>query len=117
MLLNSMNMASATPTATSVLCVWCTTTLSMMTCVNSGVVRPTNWMATEASSTSRQMDLYFSNCGMNQRKPKPGRSMLPSGSDAPAPALAAPTSRISFSNTRGKSATAMYRGSFSPARR
>ena len=55
--------------ATSVLCVWWTTTLSMTTCVKSGVASPTSWMASEASSTSRQMALCRASSGTNQRKP------------------------------------------------
>lgn len=45
-------------------------TLSMMTWVNSGVARPTSWMARLASSTSRQMRLWRSSSGTNQEKPK-----------------------------------------------
>jgi hypothetical protein len=44
-----------TPTATRVLLVWCTTTLSITTWVNKGVTKPTSCKARDASSISRQM--------------------------------------------------------------
>ena len=81
--MNSMNSTSATPITTSVLCVWCTTTLSMMTWVKSGIARPISWITSEASSTSRQTRLCFSSSGMNQRKPKRAeRRSMSSGSAA-----------------------------------
>ena len=67
---NTMNMMSAMPTTHSVLRVWCTTTLSITTWVKSGVASATSWMASEASSTSRQIFLCLSNSGMNHLKPK-----------------------------------------------
>ena len=54
----------------SVLVVWCTTTLSMITCVPSGVARAMSWMKRDAESTSRQTALWRSSSAQNQRKPK-----------------------------------------------
>ena len=62
----------------SVLTVWCTTTLSMTTCVKSGVASASSWIASEASSTSRQIGLCLSSSGTNQRKPN-GRGRLGAG--------------------------------------
>ena len=67
-----MNTARPMPITISVLWVWWTTTLSMITWVNSGVPSASTWMISEAISTSRQMRLCFSSSGMNQWKPKCG---------------------------------------------
>ena len=65
-----MNIARPSPTTQSVLSVWCTTTLSITTCVKIGAARPASWIASEASSTSRQMRLWRSSSGTNHLKPK-----------------------------------------------
>ena len=69
--LKSMNTASAIAITTSVLVVWWTTTLSMITCVPSGVARPISWMKSEASSTSRHTLLCRSNSFANHLNPNP----------------------------------------------
>ncbi len=79
-----MNTASAMAMTMRVLWVRCTTTLSMITWVNSGVTSPSSWMMSEAISTSRQMRLCFSSSGMNQLKPKAACLFIaPSGSLMP----------------------------------
>jgi hypothetical protein len=72
--LNTMNTASPMPMTVKVFKVWCATTLSMTTWVNNGVAKAINWMAAEASGTSRNTLRCLSSSGMNQRKPKESRA-------------------------------------------
>ena len=111
--LKTRNMPSPMAMAMSVLCVWCTTTLSITTWVKSGVARPTIWMAAEASSTSRQMARWRASSGTNQRKPNARLSpSASSGAGAPARRAAPVGSKRSANSPR-----ASVRGAFSPARK
>ncbi|TXT23964.1 MAG: hypothetical protein FD134_1832, partial [Gallionellaceae bacterium] len=57
---NTINRVMPIPMAHSVLIVWCTTTLSITTWVNTGAASAISCSTSEASSTSRQIALCLS---------------------------------------------------------
>ena len=69
-LVNTVKINIAMRIAISVLWVRCTTTLSVMACVNSGVASATTCSTRDASNTLRQTCLCLSSSGTNQPKPK-----------------------------------------------
>ena len=69
--MKSINTAIPIAMAMSVLSVRCTTTLSMMAWVSKGTPSASNWMMSEALSTSRHTGLCLRSSGTNQPKPKP----------------------------------------------
>ena len=78
---------SANAITASVLVVWCTITLSMMTWLHSGVASAMSWITSEATSTSRQMPRWRASSAMNQRKPNARAGPTASSSAARAASL------------------------------
>ena len=110
-------MTRATAITTSVLLVWCTTTLSMITCVTRGVASAMSWMKSDAASTSRQTARWRSSSAQNQRKPKLAAAGAPSPRGAAADAGSWRTRMSSGSTSPSSSAAVAVRGVCSPARK
>lgn len=113
--LNSMNITRPAAIAISVLVVWWTMTLSIMTWVNTGVLSPISWMNSEANSTSRQMRLCRSSSLPNQRKPKRAAAAAPSPVSVPCDADSCRTRIRLGSNCPENCASGVFAGVCDPA--
>ena len=109
----TMKIAMPIASTTKVLSVWCTTTLSMMACVNSGRPSASNCRIRLAPRTSRQTLRCLSSSGTNQAKPKP---LLPAGVSASFAASGRARNMTASPEYRhANSATDCVSGSFVPA--